>query len=129
MSFRSIGELADDVMAGVEQRDSVVRSDAGPRQRVKFEEVAGGVEAPADARKVAEARHASSAKLREVVILPSGGVLAGRSIATAPRRTNGAKSPSHAAPAVVIDLLVEKERRRHVVTAMTIDSFTTRAPR
>lgn len=32
-----------------EQRDSVVRSDAGTRQRVEFEEVAGGVEAPADA--------------------------------------------------------------------------------
>lgn len=53
MNLRTYSPLASELVRqslGIEQRDSVVRSNAGPRQRMKFEEVAGGVEAPADAR-------------------------------------------------------------------------------
>ena len=86
-----------------EKRDSVIRPDTGTRQRMEIEEVAGGVEAPADARKMAGAE--APAEWEALRASPN---LARRSMATV---SHAAAQGRRRAPAVVIDLSVEREKR------------------
>lgn len=126
-----------DVRRRAEQRNSMERVNTAPGQRSEIQELAGGVEAPADAEKMTGAE--APAELRpeggqpglsgqkgsarpeerrnwnrpyEPHMRPALRIVSGRSIATVSQRRRVGAAP---APAVVIDLLLCRERHHSVL--------------